>query len=72
MHIGVVNRRINKRLLSATISLSSCMNACTKHVSGIIYLTNESILTAHTATPGICFKMIKEKTRFGAFLLHEI
>ena len=72
MHIGVVNRRMNKRLLAATISLTSCMNACTNHVSGIIYLKNESILTVHTATPGIYFRMIKEKTRFGAFLLYEI
>ena len=39
MHIGVVNRRMNKRLLAATISLTSCMNTCTKHVSGIIYLS---------------------------------
>ena len=72
MHIGVVNRRMNKRLLAATISLTSCMNVCTKHVSRIIYLQNNSVLTVHTATPGIYFRMIKEKTHFGVFLLQQI
>ena len=72
MHIGVVNRRMNKRLLAATISLTSCMNTCTKHVSGIIYLKNDTILTVHTATPGIYFRMIKEMTHFDVFLLYEI
>ena len=68
----LVNKRMNKRLLASTISLTFCMDACTNHVSGIIYLKNESILTVHTATPGIYFKMIKEKTSLGAFLLYEI
>ena len=72
MDIGVVNRRLNKKLLAATISLSSCMNVCTKHVSRIIYLKNDTILTVHTATPGIYFRMIKEKTHFSVFLLQQI
>ena len=72
MDIGIVNRGLNKRLLAATISLTSCMNVCTKHVSRIIYLKKESILTVHTATPGVYFRMIKEKTHFGVFLLQQI
>lgn len=72
MDIGIVNRGLNKRLLATTISLSSCMHVCTNHVSGVIYLKNDSILTVHTATPGIYFRMIKEKTHFDVFLLKQI
>ena len=72
MDIGIVNRGLHERLLSSTISLTSCMNVCTKHASRIMYLKSDNILSVHTATPGIYFRMIKEKTHFGAFLLQQI
>ena len=72
MDIAVVNRRSGKRILAVTISLNSCINACTKHTSGISYLRNGSILAVNTATPGIYFRMIREKTQFSVFLLKQI
>ena len=72
MDIAIVNRRSGKRILAVTISLISCINACTKHTSGISYLRNGSILAVNTATPGIYFRMIREKTQFSVFLLKQI
>ena len=72
MDIAVVNRISEKRILAVTIPLTSCINACTKHASSISYLETGSILTVNTATPGIYFKMIREKTQFSVFLLKQI
>ena len=72
MDIAVVNKRSDKRILAATISLTSCINACTKHSSSISYPGNGYILTVNTATPGIYFRMIREKTQFSVFLLKQI
>ena len=70
MDFGVVNRRVNKRLIAATVSLTSCMVACTKHVSGIFRLEKGYILSVDTKTPGIYFKMVREKTLLEVYLLH--
>ena len=71
MDVGVINKQSTKRYLSAAVPLISCMNVCTRHLSGLLHLKQGHILSVGTVTPGILFKMIKEKTLFDVFLLHR-
>lgn len=38
MDIGIINKQLAKRYLSATVPLISCMNVCTRHLSGLLHL----------------------------------
>lgn len=71
MDIGITNKQLNKRHLSATVPLISCMNVCTKHISTLLHLKEGYVLSVGTATPGIRLKMVKERTFFVVVLLHR-
>ena len=69
MDFGVSEARTKERLIAATVSIYSCSVACTRYVSAIVWLRKDDILLIDTATPGVYFKMIKEKAFFGAYLI---
>ena len=72
MDIGIANKQLNKRHVSATVPLISCMNVCTRHISTLLHLKKGYVLIVVTATPGIRFIMLKERTLFDVVLLHRI
>ena len=71
MDFGVTQARTNKRLLATSVSIHSCRVACTRYVAGIVCLQTGDMLTLDTATPGVYFKMVKDKAFFGAYLISD-
>ena len=69
MDFGVTRAKTNERLIATSVSIHSCRVACTRYVAGIVRLRSGDILTLDSATPGVYFKMVKEKAFFGAYLL---
>ena len=65
MDDGIINRVSYERIVAMTIELNSCRKACTKDTFSIIYIKEDSILSIISGTPGIYFKMFKEKTWFS-------
>lgn len=71
MDIGITNKQLNKRHLSSSVPLISCMNVCTRHISTLLHLKEGHVLSVDTASPGIRIKMVKERTFFDVVLLHR-
>ena len=72
MDFGVRKVHTNERIISATVALSSCEVACTRHISSFVFLQSGDLLIVDTATSGVYFKMIAEKTLFGAYLVSDV
>ena len=71
MDFGVTQARTNERLIATLVSIHSCRVVCTRYIAGIVRLQTGDMLTLDTATPGVYFKMVKEKAFFGAYLISD-
>ena len=71
MDFGVTQVQTNERLIATSVSIHYCRVACTRYVAGIVRLQTGDMLTVDTATPGVYFKMVKEKAFFGAYLISD-
>ena len=69
MDFGVRNALTMKRIITATVALESCLDACTRHISSYVILELGDKLIIDTSTPGVYFKMIRAKTFFGAYMV---
>ena len=72
MDFGITKVHTNERIIAATVALSSCEVACTRHISTFVCLQSGDLLIVDTATSGVYFKMIAEKSLFGAYLVSDV